>query len=150
MLHKINAYLSLHIFAYFGGKSVKRDSNMENMKKMGENVFLDFLEIPDVSMRGEGFQDCVALLWNPSVLGHLFLSLSVLTSTKRVFSATVPAQNHGLHTYILDVLWGFSRWQNKKVANNTCINNMIYIKLLMNSEACCKLDCFNCGIVALL
>lgn len=122
-------------------------------KKYGKKKgFLDSSEIPDVNMRGEGFRNYGALLLHPSVAGHLFISLRVLASTKQLFSAAVLEQNHRLHAYTLDVLRGFSKWQNKKVANDTCINNMIYIKLLMNSKACCKLvkDCFSCSIVQLL
>lgn len=84
----------------------KCEKNME--KKI---VFLDSSEIPDVNMRGEEFQNDVALLLHPSVVGHLFISLSVLISTKQLFSAAVPEQNHRLHVCILDVRWGF----NKKV-----------------------------------
>lgn len=118
-------------------------------KKIG---FLDSSEIPDVNMRGEEFQNDVALLLHPSVVGHLFISLSVLISTKQLFSAAAPEQNHRLHACILDVQWGFNKRQNKNVANDTCINNMIYIKLLMNSKACCKLveGCFSCSIVELV
>lgn len=121
-------------------------------EKIQKNRFLDSSEIADVSMRGEGFQNHGALLLHLSVVGHRFISLSVLTNATKLFSAAVPDQNHRLQTYILNVLWGFSKWQNRKVPNDTCITNMIYIKLLMNFKACCKLvkDCFSSSIVELL
>jgi len=89
-----------------------------------KNGFLDYSEIPDKRMRGEGFRSYVALLLHPSVVGHLFVSLSVWRSTKQPFNAIVSEQNHRLHIYILDIVWGFSKWQNKKITNDTCINNL--------------------------